>query len=122
MGKAKPFDIPKRVVWNAFKKVKENKGAAGIDRQTISDYESNLRANLYKLWNRMSSGSYSPSEVRCVEIPKKGKGTRRLSIPTVTDRIAQMVVKLTLEPKVDSSFHPDSNPNDFLHVRYRMDK
>ena len=108
MGKAKPFDIPKLLVWNAFKKVKENKGTAGIDNQSIEDYESDLKANLYKLWNKMSSGSYFPSKVKYVEIPKKGNGVRRLSIPTVTDRVAQMVVKLILEPKIDRHFHPDS--------------
>ncbi len=108
MVKAKPFDIPKALVWYAFKKVKENKGAAGIDDQSISDFENNLKDNLYKLWNRMCSGSYFPSKAKCINIPKKGKGTRKLSIPTVTDRIAQMVVKLMLETKIDSCFHPDS--------------
>lgn len=108
MGQAKPFDIPKQLVWDAFKQVKKSKGSAGIDEQSISDYEVNLKANLYKLWNRLSSGSYFPSQVKVVEIPKKGKGTRKLSIPTVTDRIAQTVVKLRLEPSIDAIFHPDS--------------
>jgi len=108
LEKAKPFSISKQLVWNAFKKVKENKGAAGIDEQSIADFESNLKGHLYKLWNRMSSGSYFPSEVKHVSLPKKTGGTRTLSIPTVTDRIAQMVVKLSLEPKVDGYFHPDS--------------
>jgi len=108
LGKAKPFDIPKVLVWNAFLKVKERKGSAGIDQQSLKDYESDLKANLYKLWNRMSSGSYFPSEVKNVDIPKKIGGIRRLSIPTVTDRIAQAVVKLMLEPKIDRHFHSDS--------------
>lgn len=108
LEEAKSFNIPKALVWNAFKRVKENKGAAGIDNQTISDFEGNLKGNLYKLWNRMSSGSYFPSKVRCVNIPKKGKGERKLSIPTITDRVAQMVVKLALEPNIDGCFHPDS--------------
>lgn len=108
MGQAKPFDIPKQLVWDAFKQVKKSKGSAGIDEQSISDYEVNLKANLYKLWNRLSSGSYFPSQVKVVEIPKKGMGTRKLSIPTVTDRIAQTIVKLRLEPSIDAIFHPDS--------------
>jgi len=83
MTKAKPFDIPKREVWEAFKKVKANQGAAGVDGQTVADFEVDLSTNLYKLWNRMSSGSYFPPPVRTVEIPKKTGGKRTLGIPTV---------------------------------------
>lgn len=95
MDKAKPFDIPKREVWEAFKKVKANQGAAGVDGQTGADFEADLSNNLYKLWNRMSSGSYMPPPVRRVDIPKGDSKTetRPLGIPTVADRIAQEVVK-----------------------------
>ena len=89
VGKAKPFDIPKREVWEAFKRVKANQGAAGVDRQSIADFEADLSNNLYKLWNRLSSGSYFPPPVRRVDIPKADGGTRPLGIPTVADRIAQ---------------------------------
>ena len=93
MDRAKPFDIPKREVWEAYKRVKANQGAAGVDGQTIEDFEVDLANNLYKLWNRMSSGSYFPAPVRRVDIPKSDGKTRPLGIPTVADRIAQMVVK-----------------------------
>jgi RNA-directed DNA polymerase len=95
-------------VWEAYQRVKANGGAAGVDRQSISDFEVNLKDNLYKLWNRMASGSYFPPPVRRVDIPKSGGGTRPLGIPTVSDRIAQMVVKLALEPEMEPHFHPDS--------------
>src|SRR5436305_10033828 len=110
VDEAKPFDIPKREVWEAFKKVKANQGAAGVDGQSIADFEADLSNNLYKLWNRMSSGSYFPPPVRRVDIPKgPGKtGTRPLGIPTVADRTAQMVVKRFLEPLVEPYFHRDS--------------
>ena len=108
-NKAKPYEISKRVVWEAWKRVKANRGAAGIDEETIQEYEGNLKDNLYKLWNRMSSGSYFPPPVRTVEIPKKDGGRRALGIPTVSDRIAQAVVKLYLEPRMEPSFHPDSH-------------
>ena len=88
MGKAKPFDIPKREVWEAFKRVKANQGAAGVDAQSIAEFEVDLSNNLYKLWNRLSSGSYFPPPVRRVDIPKADGGTRPLGIPTVADRIA----------------------------------
>lgn len=108
MTKAKPFDIPKREVWEAFKKVKANQGAAGVDGQSIADFEIDLKNNLYKLWNRLSSGSYLPQAVRRVDIPKAAGGTRPLGIPTVTDRIAQEVVRRYLEPRLDPLFHADS--------------
>ncbi len=110
MDKAKSFDIPKREVWEAFKKVKANQGAAGVDGQTVADFEADLSANLYKLWNRMSSGSYFPPPVRRVDIPKGDSKTetRPLGIPTVADRIAQEVVKRYLEPLLEPIFHEDS--------------
>jgi RNA-directed DNA polymerase len=109
MTKAKPYAISKQVVWDAYKKVKANRGAAGVDGQSLAAFEEDLKNNLYKLWNRMSSGSYFPPPVRLVEIPKGTTGqTRPLGIPTVSDRIAQMVVKLMFEPDVEPHFHPDS--------------
>jgi RNA-directed DNA polymerase len=108
VDKAKPFDIPKREVWEAFKKVKANQGAAGVDGQSIRDFEAGLPDNLYKLWNRMSSGSYFPPPVRRVDIPKDEGRTRPLGIPTVGDRIAQEVVRRYLEPILDPIFHEDS--------------
>lgn len=108
MGKAKPFNIPKREVWEAYKRVRANQGAAGVDGQSIAEFEQDLSNNLYKLWNRLSSGSYFPLPVRRVDIPKATGGTRPLGIPTVTDRIAQMVVKRYLEPLLEPIFHEDS--------------
>ena len=109
-SKGKPFAISKWVVWEAYQKVKANDGAAGVDRESIEDFERDLKGNLYKLWNRLSSGSYFPAPVRAVEIPKKhGQGkVRVLGVPTVADRIAQTVVRMYLEPKVEPRFHPDS--------------
>lgn len=108
MSEAKPFDIPKREVWEAFKKVKANQGAAGVDGQSIAEFEAGLADNLYKLWNRLSSGSYFPPPVRRVDIPKASGGTRPLGIPTVADRIAQEVVRRYLEPRLEPVFHADS--------------
>lgn len=104
----KPFDIPKWVVWEAYQRVKANKGAAGVDGQSIEDFEQDRDRNLYRLWNRMSSGSYFPPPVRAVEIPKSGGGTRVLGVPTVGDRVAQTVAAMYLEKKVEPVFHPDS--------------
>src|SRR3954449_9694926 len=105
----KPFDISKRNVWDAWLKVKENQGAPGVDGQSIADFEKDLKNNLYKVWNRMSSGSYFPLPVRAVEIEKPhGEGMRTLGIPTVADRIAQTVVARHLEERVEPVFHPDS--------------
>lgn len=108
MGKAKPHSISKRAVWKAFKRVKANKGAAGVDGESIAEFEKELKNNLYKLWNRMSSGSYFPQPVRSVEIPKEEGKKRTLGIPTVADRVGQMVVKMYLEPEIERCFHPDS--------------
>jgi group II intron reverse transcriptase/maturase len=104
----KPFDIPKRLVWKAWKQVKANKGAAGVDGQSIADFEADLGNNLYRIWNRMSSGTYFPPPVRAVEIPKAGGGSRILGVPAVADRVGQTVAALVLEPRMESIFHEDS--------------
>jgi retron-type reverse transcriptase len=104
----KSFDIPKKLIWEAYLKVSGNKGAAGVDRQSLAEFEQDLRNNLFKLWNRMSSGSYFPGPVKAVPIPKPGGGTRILGVPTIADRIAQTAVAMILEPEVDPVFHADS--------------
>ncbi len=105
----KSFDIPKELVWEAYRRVAANKGAAGVDGCSIEDFEKDLKGNLYKIWNRMSSGTYFPPPVKAVEIPKPhGGGTRVLGVPTVADRVAQTVVALALESRTESIFHPDS--------------
>lgn len=108
MTTTKPFIIPKDLVVKAYKLVKENGGAAGVDQQSLSDFDKNLKDNLYRIWNRLSSGSYFPPAVKAVPIPKKQGGERILGIPTVSDRIAQMVVNLMFEPTVEPHFLPDS--------------
>lgn len=108
MEQTKPFNIPKTLFVQAHKLVKANAGAAGVDHESLDDFERNLKDNLYKLWNRMSSGSYFPPPVKAVPIPKKSGGERILGVPTVADRIAQMVIKLIFEPNVESCFLPDS--------------
>ena len=108
MKKAMSFEISKLVVVEAWKRVKANQGAAGVDKESIADFERDLKDNLYRVWNRMSSGSYLPPPVRTVAIPKKTGGERMLGIPTVADRVAQMVVNLHIEPMVEPLFHEDS--------------
>ena len=108
MQETKPYSISKRAVITAYERVKANKGTYGIDEQSIEDFERKLNNNLYKIWNRMSSGSYFPKPVKAVAIPKKNGGTRILGIPTVEDRIAQMVAKIYFEPNVESVFYEDS--------------
>ncbi|MGO9144852.1 MAG: group II intron reverse transcriptase/maturase [Desulfomonilia bacterium] len=108
MGITKPYEISKKLVFQAWKRIKANKGTYGVDSQTIQEFEENLKNNLYKIWNRMSSGSYFPPPIRRVEIPKDGGGKRPLGIPTVADRVAQMVVLMLLEPEVEPIFHQDS--------------
>ena len=108
MSKAKSFYISKQAVWDSYLKVKRNQGAAGVDQQSIAIFEEDLKNNLYKIWNRMSSGSYFPPPVLRVEIPKGDGKMRALGIPTVADRIAQMVVKNQLEPELERIFHSDS--------------
>ena len=105
---AKPISISKQLVYDAFLRVKANRGSAGIDKVTLEDYEKNLRGNLYKLWNRMSSGSYFPPSVKLVEIPKSTGGKRPLGIPTVSDRVAQMAVVMLITPSIEPCFHEDS--------------
>lgn len=104
----KPFEISKKLVWNAFQQVKANGGGAGVDGESIESFELGLRDNLYKLWNRMSSGCYIPPPVKSVPIPKKDGGERRLGVPTVADRVAQTVVKMVLEPLLEPVFDRDS--------------
>ena len=118
MKQTKPFSVTKRQVWEAWKRVKANQGGAGIDGESIGDFEANLENNLYKIWNRMASGSYHPKPVKRVDIPKASGGTRPLGIPTVADRVAQMVVKRALEPALERVFHKDSygyRPNKSAH-------
>ena len=106
--KTKPFEVPRLFVWKAYQLVKANGGSAGIDGVSLEKFEKNLSKNLYRIWNRMSSGSYHPANVRRVEIPKKSGGTRPLGIPTVSDRVAQMTARLSFEPHVEPHFHDDS--------------
>jgi RNA-directed DNA polymerase len=104
----KSFDIPKMLVWEAYQKVRGNKGSAGVDDQSLAGFAVNEKRNLYKIWNRMASGSYFPPPVKAVEIPKASGGVRVLGVPTVSDRIAQTAVAMVLEPEVEPHFHPDS--------------
>jgi RNA-directed DNA polymerase len=108
VSETKPFNISKQLVMQAYRLVKANRGAAGVDQQSLADFETKLQDNLYKLWNRMSSGTYFPPPVKAVGIPKKQGGERILGVPTVADRIAQTVVKLVFEPEVEPVFLPDS--------------
>lgn len=108
MSAAKPFAIDKWQVYEAYQAVKANAGSAGVDRQTIEDFEQDLKGNLYKIWNRMSSGSYIPPPVKAVPIPKKTGGERILGVPTVADRVAQTVVKRMIEPEIEAKFLSDS--------------
>ncbi|WP_143689914.1 group II intron reverse transcriptase/maturase [Wolbachia endosymbiont of Nilaparvata lugens] len=109
MNKTKSFDIPKQLIWRAYKQVSKNKGAAGVDEVSITKFEENLKDNLYKLWNRMSSGSYFPEPVKAVAIPKDtGEGQRILGVPSVFDRIGQTAASMYLEPLVEPKFHEDS--------------
>ena len=108
MNTAKPFTISKHQVYKAFKAVKANAGGSGVDKQSIDDFEKSLKDNLYRIWNRMSSGTYFPPPVKAVAIPKKDGGQRILGVPTVADRVAQMVVRMEFEPNVEPIFLPDS--------------
>jgi RNA-directed DNA polymerase len=108
MQNAKPFLISKQIVWEAWQCVKKNTGSAGIDKVDLKKFESDLKKNLYKIWNRMSSGSYFPPSIMGVAIPKKTGGERILGIPTVSDRVAQTVVKFVIEPDLEKIFLPDS--------------
>lgn len=115
---AKSFEISKQMVWDAYKRVRAKDGAAGIDEQSVTEFDKDVKNNLYKLWNRMTSGSYFPPAVKRVEIPKADGKMRPLGIPTVADRVAQTVVKMALEPEVEPIFHEDSygfRPNKSAH-------
>jgi RNA-directed DNA polymerase len=107
-SQAKPFDIPKIAVWEAYRQVAANKGAPGVDEQSLGEFEARLKDNLYRIWNRMSSGSYMPPPVKAVEIPKAHGGTRLLGVPTVADRVAQTVVANYISKRAEPRFHPDS--------------
>ncbi len=118
MSKVKAYEISKHVVMQAYKSIKANGGSAGVDGQTVADFERDLKGNLYKIWNRMSSGSYFPPPVKAVPIPKKQGGERILGVPTVMDRIAQAVAKIILEPDLEAIFYKDSygyRPNRSAH-------
>ena len=120
---AKSFVISKQLIYEAYQRVKKNKGSAGIDAQSLEDFDRNLKGHLYKLWNRLSSGSYIPPAVKEVEIPKGDGGKRRLGIPTVSDRIAQMAVKIQIETELDKHFHPNSygyRPNKSAHEALKV--
>lgn len=108
MDVAKQFEIPKKLVWQAYQEVKSKGGAAGVDHQSLESFERDRKNNLYRIWNRLSSGSYFPPAVKAVPIPKKSGGTRLLGVPTVSDRIAQTVVKLVLEPILEPVFDENS--------------
>ena len=99
----KSFEIPKQLVWKAFQQVKANGGSAGVDGEVIAEFEANLRANLYKLWNRLSSGCYFPPPVKGVPIPKKSGGTRMLGVPTVSDELRKPWSKWCLSPCLSQS-------------------
>jgi hypothetical protein len=103
----KSFEISKWAVYEAYQKVKANKGAPGVDGVSIAEFEADLKNNLYQVWNRMASGAYFPPPVKAVEIPKAGGGVRTLGVPTVADRVAQTVVAMELEKRVEPLFHPD---------------
>ena len=121
--KLKSFEISRMAVWEAYRRVKSNKGGAGVDGESMAEFEVDLKANLYKLWNRLSSGSYFPPPVRAVEIPKRDGSSRTLGVPTVADRIAQTVVRGYLEPCVEPVFHEDSfgyRPGRSAHQALRV--
>ena len=113
--KDKPFVIPKPLVWEAYRRVRANKGAPGVDGQDLDEFEADLQGNLYRIWNRMSSGSYFPPAVRAVQIPKPhGGGVRMLGVPTIADRVAQTVVAMHLEPLVEPKLRMSRSPWNFV--------
>jgi len=121
--KPKSFEISKQAVWTAYRRVRANKGGAGVDGESMAEFEQDLHGNLYKLWNRLSSGTYFPPPVRAVEIPKRDGSSRVLGVPTVADRIAQTVVRGYLEPSVEPGFHEDSygyRPGRSAHQALRV--
>lgn len=123
LSQGKSFEIPKALVWKSYQEVRRNKGAAGCDGQTLSQFDENRERNLYKIWNRLSSGAYFPPPVREKRIPKEDGFERTLGIPTVSDRIAQGAVKLYMEERLDPMFHPDSygyRPGKSAHQALRQ--
>lgn len=117
-NETKSIPISRQMVWKAYKKVRSNKGSAGVDAISMEDYDKNRDRHLYKLWNRMASGSYFPPPVKEVEIAKKDGNVRKLGIPTISDRVGQMVVKMFIEPRLENIFHPNSygyRPNKSAH-------
>ena len=106
MEVTRPIPITRMMVMEAYKRVKANRGSAGVDGESLEMFEANLKDNLYKIWNRLTSGSYFPPAVKAVPIPKVGGKVRVLGVPTVADRVAQMVVKQILEPRLEAVFHP----------------
>lgn len=108
MSEAKPYSIPKQLVWEAYQRVKAKRGAGGVDGESLAEFDKDLKGNLYKIWNRMSSGSYQPPPVKLVEVEKKSGGVRRLGVPAVEDRVVQMAVKLVIEPLFEADFLPCS--------------
>ncbi len=123
MNKVKSYEIAKKLIFDAYKAVKANKGTAGIDSITMEKFDKEVKNNLYKLWNRMSSGTYFPKPVKAVAIPKSNGGTRILGIPTIEDRIAQMACKMSLEPQLEPYFLKDSygyRPNKSAHDAIRV--
>jgi retron-type reverse transcriptase len=115
---SKPIPITKKMVKEAYRKVNYNKGSAGVDKESLRKFQENLLENLYEIWNRMNSGSYFPQLVKKVVIPEAGAGERKLGIPTVSDRIAQEVVKTDLEPRFEAVFRKNScgyRPNKSAH-------
>ena len=109
LTETKPFNIPKSLVWQAFKLVKANAGGPGVDQQSLKDFEKDLENNLYKLWNRLSSGSYFPPPVKACPIPKKSGGERILGVPTVKDRVIQQACKIVIEPIFEADFLENSH-------------
>jgi group II intron reverse transcriptase/maturase len=117
-NETKSVPISRQMVWEAYKKVRSNRGGAGVDQICMEEYDANRSKHLYKLWNRMASGSYFPPPVKEVEIPKKDGKVRKLGIPTISDRVGQMVIKDYLEPRFERIFSPNSygyRPNKNAH-------
>lgn len=107
-SETKSIPISRQMVWQAYQKVRSNKGSAGVDTIEMQEFDANRSKHLYKLWNRMASGSYFPPPVKEVEILKKDGSIRKLGIPTISDRVGQMVVKMFIEPRLEAVFSPNS--------------
>jgi len=117
-NETKSIPISRQMVWEAYQKVRSNQGSAGVDAVSMQEFEADRSRHLYKLWNRMASGSYFPPPVKEVEIPKKDGSVRKLGVPTISDRVGQMVVKMFIEPRLEAEFSPNSygyRPNKNAH-------